>query len=865
MKHKWNLKNGTQMKYEWLLLLYGSMFLMILKGKGNLYGSTTDWINQHTVFPEVFRQAFYESGQLLPEFLFSIGGGQNIFHFAYYGFLSPFILLSYFLPFIDMAVYIMGVSVGCYLISAILVYRFFKHHFSEKKAFLAGILFLSLPPINYHFHRHIMFVWHLPFFLLALIGLDQYFERRLFLGFPVFPVFPKKGQLFTISVVCMILTSYFFSVSGIVFLFLYAIFWLIKKADTCRINNALLLDLVKLFFYPILLSAFFLLPTAYALLTNERSYSTEETIINLIVPLYEEYFYSSYSMGISAFFLFVILGNLTCKKKTKAECFLNVCSCLVLVCPLLLYMLNGMLYVRGKVLIAYSIILLYNVCQFLEHLEKKEVRLRITKLLSVGFVLFFVVLRKENQIIGMLLLIELGVLYLFKKWNKIWYMYPIVIACLTSCIVNKNETYVSPDVYKKLYDDEITELMEHTNGNFYRSNIMYQEMNTANKVYGKNFHSNSVYSSTSNRLYQNFYETYMGNNETYRNCFVVSGARNELFYTFMGTKYIIGKKDPGFYYEKVAQGEHLNLYENKYAYPIVYKSCQIMEETVFDKMEFPYSAEALMTHTIVSTNKKSQSFKEVNLQLTSNEVTCVHEQIKKTDSKCPLYYRTNHIKQLDVTNTYTFIQDKNESYTISLDETYKNKWLYLTFEIANEGAYHNTKDISITINGIKNKLTKDTSLYYNGNTKFDYVIPMEDNTNLKIEITKGKYAIQNLKLYTSEMIFTNYEEAEELKIDTYASQITCSVIAKQGEYLVTSIPYDKGFSAYINGEKVSVEIMNKAFVGIRLKEGKNNIVIKYHAPFLREGIFISMISFFVVTMNNRIQILAKVHKRKERK
>lgn len=855
MKHKWTVKNWKNMKQEGILILYGSILLRVLTGKGNLFGSTTDWINQHTVFPEVFRQEFYESGQLFPEFLFDVGGGQNVFHFAYYGFLSPFILFSYFLPFVDMTVYIMGVSISCYLISGILVYLFLKHHFSSNKAFYAGILFLSLPPIPYHFHRHIMFVWHLPFFILALMGLDRYFEQ-------------KQSKWFLISVICMILTSYFFSVSGLFFLFLYAIFLIIKKAETYssdlllerKTNNPfhriwrvlsgeygrLFISIVKLFLYSIILSTFFLLPTAYAILTNERSYVAEETITNLMIPLYEEYFYSPYSMGVSAVFLFVILGNLTCKMKTKAECFLNGCSFLIFMCPFILYILNGMLYVRGKVLIAYSIILLYNFCQFLEHMEKKEIRIKITMLLSIGFVLFFVFLRKENQMIGMLLLIELGIVWLLRIWNKTWYIYPIVVACLTSCIVNKDETYVSVEVYEKMYNDEIMELMEYTNGNFYRSNIMYQEMNTANKVYGEKFHSNSVYSSTSNSLYQKFYETYMGNNEKYRNCFVVSGTRNELFYTFMGTKYIIGKKDPGLYYKKMAEGEHLNLYENRYAYPIMYKSSQIMEETEFDKMEFPYSAEALMTHTIVSdkNNKKNQSKTEMNSQDKSV---------------------SSYIKPYDIPKTYTFIQKENESYTISLDETYKNQLLYLTFEIVNKGDYYNSRDISITINGIQNKLTKDTSLYYNGNTKFDYVIPIEDNTNLKIEITKGKYDIQNLKFYTSEIIFAEYKEVECLEIDTYLSQITCNINASQGEYLVTSIPYDKGFKAYINGEKVNVEIVNKAFVGIKLKGGENNIVIQYHAPFFREGIFISFISFLVVTISNRIQLLSKIHKRKEMK
>lgn len=54
-----------------------------------VFGANVDWISQHSVFPEYFRQQFYETGQIFPEFAANIGGGQNIYHFAYYGLYNP--------------------------------------------------------------------------------------------------------------------------------------------------------------------------------------------------------------------------------------------------------------------------------------------------------------------------------------------------------------------------------------------------------------------------------------------------------------------------------------------------------------------------------------------------------------------------------------------------------------------------------------------------------------------------------------------------------------------------------------------------------------------------------------------------------
>lgn len=800
------------MKKHLILIAYGLLILGLLLGFGNLFGSRVDWLGQHIVFPDTFRQAFYESGQLIPNFLFGIGGGQNAFNFVYYGFLSPGILLSYLLPFVDMTTYIIVLSILSYLASGVLVYRFLKHHFDETKAFWAAILFMTLPPMTYHFHRHIMFVWFLPFFIMALMGLDRYFEK-------------KRSGMFILSAFFMILTNYYFSVGGLVFLFVYAVYrllmpeynpqgdLLVNKSDKLRTAKRIM-NSVILFAIPVLMSGFVLLPTAYTLFVNGRTSIETEELVNLVIPSLEELFYSPYSMGITAIMLVVVIGNLTCKNRKRSDIFLNIFAIFVLICPLFMYVLNGMLYARGKVLIAFSVIILYLFCQFLEHLEKQEIHLRRTFLLAAGFVLLFLVLRVDNRDIGLLLLAEQGVLWFYRKLKQVWYVCPVLIAFIMTCMVHTSEQYVTIDYYKEMYTDEVIEFMEQTEGNFYRSHVMYREKDTANKVYGKNFHGSSVYSSTANSLYERFYENDMGNNEKYRNCFITAGTVNELFYNFMGTKYIISEKDPGFYYEQIEEGKHLNLYESKYVYPVVYKSQNIMSEEQFDNTEFPYTSEYLMTHTIV-------------------------EEGAQTDYKSVL-------DPCDVSQQYTFIQNRTENYTIELGEDYRNQMLYLTFDIVNEGEYLNNKDISITINGVKNKLTAKNAMYYNGNTKFDFVIPMEDTTELQIEITKGKYDIRNLKMYTSEMIYSKYEEVDALKVDEGNSIISCTIDARSGEYLVTSFPYDKGFTATVNDKDAEIEIVNKAFVGVRLKEGKNDVVIKYKAPLFVEGVLVSIVGVLLL-------------------
>ena len=65
-----------------IIILYVLLLVIILKGE-HFYGSQIDWINQHTAIPDFFRNYFYETKNLIPNYIFNIGAGQNIFNFSF--------------------------------------------------------------------------------------------------------------------------------------------------------------------------------------------------------------------------------------------------------------------------------------------------------------------------------------------------------------------------------------------------------------------------------------------------------------------------------------------------------------------------------------------------------------------------------------------------------------------------------------------------------------------------------------------------------------------------------------------------------------------------------------------------------------
>ena len=132
-------------RYIPYLLLTGLtlFFCRMFVGRYGIFGAKVDWLSQHSVLPDYFRQQFYATGKIFPEFAPNLGGGQNIYHFAYYGLYSPLILPSYLLPFVKMSDYIMVISITGLTVSVLLFYYWLKSRKMDTGvAFIISLMFL---------------------------------------------------------------------------------------------------------------------------------------------------------------------------------------------------------------------------------------------------------------------------------------------------------------------------------------------------------------------------------------------------------------------------------------------------------------------------------------------------------------------------------------------------------------------------------------------------------------------------------------------------------------------------------------------------------------------------------------------------
>lgn len=75
--------------------------------------------------------------------------------------------------------------------------------------------------------------------------------------------------------------------------------------------------------------------------------------------------------------------------------------------------------------------------------------------------------------------------------------------------------------------------------------------------------------------------------------------------------------------------------------------------------------------------------------------------------------------------------------------------------------------------------------------------------------------------------------------DTSGSGFTAKIDAKEAGLLVFTLPYDKGFSAQLDGQKTEIIPCSVSFMGVWVEPGEHEIIFTYHNRMLRPGILMS--------------------------
>ena len=894
-----------------LTLFFCWMFCL----RWGVFGAKVDWISQHSVIPDYFRKQFYATGKLFPEFAMNLGGGQNIYNYSYYGLYSPLFLLSYALPFVKMSTYVIIMEMVCLMASVLLVYMWLNRKgFGRAVSFAVAVIFLLTGPMICQSYSQIMFVNYMPFLILALMGVDRYFEKR-------------RSGLLAVSTFLMIMTSFYFSIGGMLALVIYGIHCygrkLEGKNERATVKGFLcegmrfLLPMI----FAVMASGVLLVPTAFALIgrssgessggnANAESLSVllgsgnaTKILKGLFFPQLRlsGVFYSPYGLGFGTLMLTVLVATMF--RRRWSDRVMAWIIAIVAGVPVFVYILNGGLYLRDKALIPLIPLFCYMLAMYLKKVSCEEFSWVGCIPYVVTMELIYIGRNQEGmEKLWSFLMTESQIMFgcylaagmIKEVWRNrkqtIWRARGTVLILAGSMAVflavfdnqyaKEKQEMLDTTFYKQVTDSKIADAIQTAtdeakkDGGFYRTvQLGNDDENAANlnRVWNTDQYISSIYSSSYNKAYQNFRKDTFGLEQPYRNFLMQSEESNPIYARFMGEKYIVTKAKMKGVRLLGVSGEW-KIYENESAAPIIYGTSQLMSEKDYSKLEYPYNQTLLLEKVVVpkSTAKQADSGQQANsIETVDNlhnavlqfgENSCISE----TDGGYHIYAKKDTkvkaeiVSQIDI-NSVNTVNTENVGENVKVaNETKKvsgNRVLMLRFKVKN---LKPSKDLTIWVNDNRNKLSAKQRVYYNDNTTFTYAVALDSDEN-QVEVTfgKGKYNLSDVEAYVTTLPGTELYESEFLQNDTKTKEnvIAGSLTMQKSGYLITSIPYDSGFEIQVDGKPATSEKVNTAFLGCKVNEGEHDIVITYHAPGLAAGkvmSFVGMIGFLILSVLEHI-------------
>ena len=179
----------------------------------------------------------------------------------------------------------------------------------------------------------------------------------------------------------------------------------------------------------------------------------------------------------------------------------------------------------------------------------------------------------------------------------------------------------------------------------------------------------------------------------------------------------------------------------------------------------------------------------------------------------------------------------------------------------------------VTINVTDGRVSKSATSYADTNGqaysgKIDFLINLgyceEERRSLKVTIpVKGNYKLNGIELYALSM--DNYPmQVEALReeplenIQWSTNRLSGTVDLSKDKILCVSVPYSKGWSATVDGEKAEILRGNYMFMCLPLTAGHHDIEFSYCSPGMKPGIVVSLASLCIV-------VGMLVHDRRKRK
>lgn len=288
-------------------------------------------------------------------------------------------------------------------------------------------------------------------------------------------------------------------------------------------------------------------------------------------------------------------------------------------------------------------------------------------------------------------------------------------------------------------------------------------------------------------------------------------------------------------YQLLKNNPRTSIYQNPYATSIGYsagstisKMQRLFDNPVIYQSNWLNAASSSMPGTTYFT---AMNFNKVIFTNTAEKTTLTNSDFKKID------------KSKDASITFEFIPTTNNSYYLTLGTSLDNdnvEFLINDRVLHNYSTFRHTTLVNVA-NNDKGKKISITAKFKKDNLWLNnFVLYQLDNNLVKQKLTQ-------IKKYS-------------WKIQDYSSTSLSGTIniAKSNQWFATTIPYNDGWKAYIDGKEVPTYKIQQTFIGFPISKGKHQVKLTFTPPYLYQGLVVSVISLMLLFISGMVK--RKVHK-----
>ena len=298
--------------------------------------------------------------------------------------------------------------------------------------------------------------------------------------------------------------------------------------------------------------------------------------------------------------------------------------------------------------------------------------------------------------------------------------------------------------------------------------------------------------------------------------------------------------------EETVNGKKYNIYENKYALPLGYTYSTVISEEEFAGYSALEKQEILLQSAVVEDTSSVFLEESDNLTLSSQEAVITN-------------YTANGIEIEDGLATIT---EGNATLTLEFDGVENSEtYMELVGQFVPQGTLKDQILETVITSGsncIEYTFRSTDHTYYTGQESYLFNLGYQKKGRNSVTITfkdTGTFEFDSFRIMCQPM--NNYTSqirqlSENVLEDVVMSDnlITGNITVDEDKLLVLSMPYQKGWTAYVDGKEVDILKANYMYMGLSLKEGSHEIELRYERPGLKLAVALSIsgICIFIVAL-----------------